>query len=313
MTCIALLSDRLDLDYLLPAFRAQFPGADLRQMAELGALEDVEAAVCWYPPPGLLAHMPNLRMVQSVGAGIDHITLDRELPAVPVYRIVDPDMASGMTAYVAWAVVQHQRSMQAYVDSARGATWREQPIVAARRHRVGIAGLGTLGTACARALHEMGYRVRGWSRTPKRDLPAGIEAFHGEAGRDEFLSGCDTLVCLLPLTDETNGILRAELFARLPRGAHLINVGRGAHLVEADLLAALDDGTLGAATLDAFVQEPLPPDHPFWRNRRILVTPHVATRTSPETIARQTHANLARLGQIGAAPAANRADLGRGY
>jgi len=119
-----------------------------------------------------------------------------------------------MAAYVAWAVVHRQRAMQAYVDSARVGEWREQPVVAACQHRVGIAGLGALGTACARALDAIGYQVRGWSRTPKHELPIGIEAFHGEAGRDAFLAGCDTLVCLLPLTAETQSILCAELFAR---------------------------------------------------------------------------------------------------
>lgn len=313
MTCIALLSDRLDLAYLLPAFREQFPDAELRQIGALGALEDIEVALCWYPPPGLLARMPNLRMVQAVGAGIDHITRDAQLPAVPVCRIVDHGMASGMAAYVAWAVVNRQRAMQAYVDSARRGEWREQPVTAACHYRVGIAGLGELGTACARALRAIGYQVRGWSRTPKRGPPNGIEAFHGPAGRDAFLAGCDTLVCLLPLTAETQGILRAELFAQLPRGAHLINVGRGAQLVEADLLDALEDGTLGAATLDVCMHEPLPPDHAFWRHPRILVTPHVATRTDPTTIARQTRVNLTRLQQAGASSWANLADLAHGY
>jgi glyoxylate/hydroxypyruvate reductase A len=159
-------------------------------------------------------------------------------------------------------------------------------------HRVGIAGLGVLGTSVARALAGIGYAVRGWSRSPKADLPEGVEAFHGDAARADFLAGCDTLVCLLPLTDATRGVLDAALFAQLPRGAQLVNVGRGAHLVEADLLAALDDGHIASAVLDAFVQEPLPPDHPFWRHPRITVTPHVATRTRPEAIARQTHAHL---------------------
>jgi glyoxylate/hydroxypyruvate reductase len=316
VTCIALLSDRLDLSYLLPAFREQFPDADLRQIDQLGALEDIEVAVCWYPPPGLLARMPKLRLVQAVGAGIDHITRDARLPAVPICRIVDPGMASGMAAYVAWAVVHRQRCMQAYVDSARIGEWREQPVATASQHRVGIAGLGVLGTACARALGAIGYQVRGWSRTPKPEQPTGVEVFHGGTGRDAFLAGCDTLVCLLPLTAQTEGILCAELFTRLPPGAHLINVGRGAHLVEDDLLDALNGGLLGAATLDVCMQEPLPPEHPFWHHPRILVTPHVATRTHPTTIARQTFSNLARLRLTDAAPgapAATVADLERGY
>jgi glyoxylate/hydroxypyruvate reductase A len=308
---IAFLSSQIQMDYLLPSFRAQFPGADLRLTQELGALEEIDAAVCWYPPEGLLARMPNLQLVQSVGAGIDHLTLDPALPAVPVCRIVDTDMASGMSAYVTWAVIQHQRSMGNYLASAAAGRWQEQPVLPPSRHRVGIAGLGTLGLACARALQTIGYSVRGWSRSPKADLPAGVESFHGDAGRAAFLAGCDTLVCLLPLTEETRGFLCAELFAQLPRGAHLINVGRGAHLVEADLLQALADGTLGAATLDALTQEPLPADHPFWQDPRILVTPHIATRTHPSAIARQTHDNLLQIRSGRAAAVA--VDLARGY
>ena len=312
---IAFLSSNLDFSYLLPAFQTQFPQARLRLGTELGPLEDIDAAVCWYPPEGLLARLPRLRLIQSVGAGIDHITADPALPEVPVCRIIDPDMGQGMTAYVTWAVIQHQRHMGAYLRSAAARRWEEQPVQPPRQHRVGIAGLGTLGLACAEALLNIGYSVRGWSRTPKRntqsELPAGLQAFHGEAGQAEFLAGCDTLVCLLPLTEDTRGILGQPLFNQLPRGAHLINVGRGAHLVEADLLAAPASGQLAAATLDALTQEPLPPEHPFWADPRILITPHIATRTDPAVIARQTADNLALVDAGRAAEVA--VDLQRGY
>lgn len=310
MTTLAFLSANLDFGYLLPAFRAEFPDADLRTMADLGPLDAIDAAVCWCPPAGLMARMPRLSLIQSVGAGIDHLTADAALPDVPVCRIVDTDMASGMAAYVTWAVIHGQRHMGRYLASAAAGRWEEAPIQPPREHRVGIAGLGTLGLVCARALMALGYSVRGWSRSP-RELPKGLEGFHGQAQQAEFLSGCDTLVCLLPLTDETTGILNRDLFAQLPRGAHLINVGRGAHLVEADLIPALDAGHLGAATLDAFVQEPLPAEHAFWRDPRILVTPHIATRTQPAVIARQTRLNLERIRAGRAAEVA--VDLQRGY
>lgn len=312
---IAFLSSNLDFSYLLPAFRAQFPQAQLRLGQDLGPLEDIDAAVCWCPPEGLLARLPRLRLIQSVGAGIDHITADPALPDRPVCRIIDPDMGQGMTAYVTWAVIQRQRHMGAYLRSAAARRWEEQPVQPPRQHRVGIAGLGTLGLACAQALLAIGYSVRGWSRTPKHDAkpdqPAGLQAFHGAAGLADFLAGCDTLVCLLPLTDDTRGLLNRELFRQLPRGAHLINVGRGDHLVEADLLEALAEGWLGAATLDALSQEPLPPQHPFWADPRILITPHIATRTAPAVIARQTADNLARIDAGRGAEVA--VDLQRGY
>ncbi|HEY9066404.1 MAG TPA: glyoxylate/hydroxypyruvate reductase A [Burkholderiaceae bacterium] len=313
--CIALLSEALDLGYLAAAFEALQPGIALRTgtTAEaLGPPDEIDAAVCWFAPHGLLAQLPRLKLIQSLAAGVDHLLADRDLPhAVPLCRVVDATMAAGMKAYVTWAVVQQHRRMQGYLASAAAARWEEQPITSPRRYRVGIAGLGALGMACARALAAIGYDVRGWSRSPKADLPDGVAAFHGDAQLAAFLSGCDALVCLLPLTPQTHGFLNAECFAQLPRGAHLINVGRGDHLVEADLLAALASGQLGAATLDAFSQEPLPSDHPFWRHPNIVVTPHVATRSDPAVIARQTLDNLAMV-RRGERPV-HQVDRERGY
>lgn len=296
---IALVSDQIAMDYLRPAFSARFPDAKLHridtEVQELDALDDIDAVVCWSPPVGLLARMPRLRLIQSVGAGTDHITRDTALPDVPIRRIVDPEMAAGMNAYVAWAVVHGQRHMARYIENQRRAAWEEAPVVSPGRHRVGIAGLGVLGQSAARALTAIGYRVRGWSRSAKSGLPDGVEAFHGDAARADFLAGCDTLVCLLPLTDDTRGILNAALFEQLPHGAHLVNAGRGAQLVQDDLLAALESGQVASAVLDAFVEEPLHAAHPFWHHPRITVTPHIATRTGPEAIARQTEDNLKRL------------------
>ncbi len=309
---IALLSAVINMQYLADAFEQVAPGIDVRHGADLGALEDIDVAVCWFPPHGRLAQLPRLQLTQSLAAGIDHLLADPDLPrGTPLCRIVDSTMAAGMKAYVSWAVVQQHRGMRAYVASSAAGRWEEQPVVSPRSHRVGIAGLGTLGLACAEALATIGYQVRGWSRTAKADLPEGVTGFHGADQLDEFLSGCDTLVCLLPLTPETKGFLNASLFARLPRGAHLVNVGRGDHLVEADLQPALDSGQLSAATLDAFSQEPLPATHPFWADPRILVTPHIATRTDSRVIARQTLENLALL-QQGGRPA-QLVDLARGY
>ncbi|MFA9285800.1 2-hydroxyacid dehydrogenase [Comamonas sp. SY3] len=320
---IAFLSKSIAMDFLLPAYQAQFPGSRLLLGAELQALldagqhSDIEVAVCWHPPAAQLAQLTRdagLQLVQSIAAGIDHIDTQALPASTPVCRIVDSTMGYGMTAFVSWAVIHRQRHMDRYVAHAAQRQWREEPIIAPSQHRVGIAGLGTLGQGCARALLAMGYQVRGWSRSAKQGLPAGLEGlqtFHGQAQKAEFLSGCDTLVCLLPLTDETQGFLDLALMRQLPRGAHLVNVGRGAHLVEADLLTALAEGQIGAATLDTFSTEPLPADHPFWQDPRILVTPHIATRTDPRVIARQTAHNFRRIRAGQAAEVA--VDLGRGY
>jgi glyoxylate/hydroxypyruvate reductase A len=309
---IALLSGTVDLAFLVPAFQAACPGVDLRLLPDLGPLQQIEAAACWQPPAGVLATLPGLRLVQSLAAGIDHLTSDPALPQLPpLCRIVDPEMASGMAAYVAWAVVQQQRHMGRYLQQAGQAQWLAQPVQPTNQHRVGIAGLGTLGLACASVLQALGYSLRGWRRSAGGDVPAGVALFHGDAQRGEFLAGCDTLVNLLPLTAQTRGMLDAGLFSQLPRGAHLVNVGRGEHLVEADLLAALASGQLGAATLDTFAREPLPAGHVFWRHPQITVTPHIATRTHPRVIVQQTLDNLAAV-RAGRRPAAA-VDLARGY
>ena len=314
---IAFLSKSIAMDFLLPAFRGQFPGAQLHWGANLQALIDsghageVEVAVCWHPPSEQLAQLQGLQLVQSIAAGIDHIDTTA-LPGSPaVCRIIDSEMGYGMTAFVCWAVIHRQRHMDRYLVHAAARQWQEEPIIAPGRHRVGIAGLGTLGMGCARALLALGYDVRGWSRSAKPGLPAGLKAFHGPAQKADFLGGCDTLICLLPLTAETQGFLDLDLMRQLPRGAHLINVGRGAHLVEADLLTALAEGQIAAATLDTFSVEPLPADHPFWQDERVLITPHIATRTDPRVIAQQTANNWSAILAGRAAEVA--IDLERGY
>lgn len=310
--CIVLLSDTLDLGFLRPALARRCPGIDIRTPDRLGDPADIEAAICWNPPAGALASLPSLRLVQSIGAGVDHILRDPALPrAVPVCRVMDPGMAASMSAYVAWAVIHQQRHFDRYLASRAQRRWQEEPIVPPGRHRVGLAGLGWLGAACARVLAAAGYDVRGWRRGPGRPVPPGVAVFHGADQLDDFLAGCDTLVCLLPLTRETSGFLDRERLAKLPPGAHVVNVGRGAHVVEADLLEALASGHLAAATLDAFVDEPLPPDHPFWTEPRITVTPHIAARTDLEVIAAQTLENLAVV-RAGGRPAAS-VDPYRGY
>ncbi|MGS1108569.1 2-hydroxyacid dehydrogenase [Achromobacter anxifer] len=290
---IALLSRVLDMRYLAPAFQALRPDIEWRTADDLGDPARIDAAVCWLPPAGLLGTLPNLRLIQSIGAGVDHIYADPAVPRqVPVCRVSEAGMSAGMSSYVAWAVINHHRHFPDYVRNCAAGIWRESPIVPPSEHRVAIAGLGRLGLAAASALAALGYRVSGWSRTPKPGLPPGITGHHGADGLPALLAEADTLVCLLPLTDETRGFLGAATFAQLPRGAHVVNAGRGEHLDADALLAALDSGQLAYATLDATPREPLPPGHALWRRRDVLVTPHIATRTPAAAIARQTLENL---------------------
>jgi glyoxylate/hydroxypyruvate reductase A len=311
-TRIVLLSRNLDMSFLSPEFVAADPEVEVLVGVDAPGATDADVAVCWNPLPGDLSRLPRLRLIQSIAAGVDHILADPGLPThATVCRVIDPGMAAGMSAYVLWAVIHQQRHFDRYLVSAAQREWREQPIRSPRNHRVGIAGFGWLGSGCARALQAVGYDVRGWSRTAARTVPPGIATFHGQAQREAFLAGCDTLVCMLPLTDDTRGFIGTPVLQALPHGAHLVHVGRGGHLVEADLLAALDSGRLASATLDTFAEEPLPRAHPFWTHPKIIVTPHIASRTDRSQIVRQTLDNLATVRQ-GRVPSAA-IDPNRGY
>lgn len=259
-----------------------WPNRDLRFWPEIGDKAGIDYALVWHPAPGLLASLPNLKLIVSLGAGVDHILRDPELPAcVPIVRLVDPYMTQAMSEYVALQVLRLHRQDFAYRAQQAAAEWREHDQKNAAERSVGILGFGTLGQDAAAKLKVLGFDVAGWSRSG-RDVP-GLATYGGGGGLDALLRRSEILVSLLPMTAETEGILDAGLFARLPRGAGIINAGRGRQLVEADLLAALDAGQISAAVLDVFREEPLPAAHPFWRHPRIIVTPHVAAETHPPT------------------------------
>lgn len=321
-TVIALLSRTLGMDYLVQALHAAFAQAgqsvELRMMDEgkgveaLGDGREVDIALCWEPAHGLWHRMPHLRLVQSLAAGVDHILEDTSFPAhLPLARIRDQHMASAMAAYVTWAVTSEHRNIDGYLQEQAQRRWGVPVVMPATEYTVGIAGMGTLGAYCAKVLTAIGYDVRGWSRNPSKEPIAGCTHYAGEAGRAPFLSGLNALVCLLPLTEQTRGFMNRDCFAQMALGAHIVNVGRGAHLVDADLLAALDSGQLGRATLDAFVTEPLPPENPLWSHPRVRITPHIATRTAAPVIAHQTAQHWLQI-TAGARPA-HAVDVSQGY
>ena len=300
--------DRAEL--WVPALKKWLPGLEVRVWPDLGDKAAIDYALVWKPAPGLLASLPNLKAIFSLGAGIDHLASDPQLPAgVPVVRMVEEGLTAGMTEYVVMQVLYHHRRMLDYRAQQARAEWAQLPFRAPWDRKVGIMGLCVLGQDAAEKLAALRLDVAGWSRSPK-DLP-GITCFHGAAGFDAFLARTEILVCLLPLTAETEGILDARLFATLPRGAAVINVGRGGHLVEKDLLAALDSGQIDAATLDVFRAEPLPPAHPFWTHPRVVMTPHMASITIPDTATAAVAENIRRI-EAGAPPL-NVVDLGKGY
>ncbi|MCH6587411.1 MAG: glyoxylate/hydroxypyruvate reductase A [Proteobacteria bacterium] len=275
------------------ALLAADPGLDLRLWPEAGDPADIEYALVWFPPKGVLKSYPNLKVIFSIGAGIDHLASDPELPkGVPIVRMVEPGLTAGMTEFVLMSVLYHHRFMLDYAEQRRNKVWREIDQVPPWDRRVGIMGLGVLGGDVVEKLVALRFDVAGWSRSPK-DLP-GVAGFHGPDGFIPFLNRSDILVCLLPLTAETTGILDARAFAALPEGAALVSVGRGPQVVEADLLAALETGRLGAATLDVFQTEPLAPESPFWDHPRVVLTPHVASLTIAKTASEFVIDNIRR-------------------
>lgn len=260
------------------------PDLDLRVWPECGKAEEIEIVLAWWPPLGVMQRFPNLKLIISLGASVDRILIDPDLPdGIPIARLVSEGKTLQMAEYVVLTVLLCQRRFMEYQGLQRSRRWEELSAPDASSFAVGILGLGVFGTAAAKKLAAMGFPVRGWSRSPK--AMAGVECLHGREQFELFLSECRAIVCLLPVTPETEGILCRETFSALPTRAYLINVGQGKHLVEADLLSALDSRQIAGACLDVFDTEPLPANHPFWSHPRIIVTPHIAAPGRPEEVA----------------------------
>jgi glyoxylate/hydroxypyruvate reductase A len=289
--------------------RARMPELEVRIWPEVGNPAEIDIALVWRAPPGELARFSNLKAILSLGAGIEWLIGDPTVPDVPIARMVDPSLTRTMSEYVLLAVLRHHRGFDRFERAQRERRWAYRFPPQAAERQVGIMGLGALGAAIAHDLVRHGFAVSGWSRTAKA-LP-GVTSYAGRSELHPFLHKTEILVCLVPLTAETRGILDAETFASLPHGASVINVARGAHLVEADLLAALESGHLGGATLDVFQTEPLPPESPLWSHPSVLITPHVASYCLPATAAEGVVDNIrrARSGQ----PLRHQVDRTRGY
>jgi glyoxylate/hydroxypyruvate reductase A len=299
----------------LRRFSERLPGKRIALEAE--ALADPAAyryAAVWKPTPGLLARFPRLEAIFNLGAGVDALLKDPALPDVPVVRVVNDDLTKRMTEYVVLhCLMYHRRQRMLDAAQAQG-LWQAKDQWPASAVRVGILGLGELGRDAAEVLLRIGFQVAGWSRT-RKDVP-GVRSYAGAAELGPFLARTDILVVLVPLTAETEGILDRRLFQGLARdgvlGAPvLINAGRGGLQNEADILACLDDGTLGAATLDVFHTEPLPSDSPFWRHPKVTVTPHNAADSDADAISDYVAQQIRDL-EVGK-PLRNVVDRGRGY
>ncbi len=268
---------------------------DFRTVGEgLGNTDEIEVALAWKPDRGLIASCKNVKLIVSLGMGVDHLLADDKLPdGVPIVRIMDEGLVGQMSEYAIFWALRHHRDIDSYAALQRQKKWNPLDFVDTIHRRIGVMGLGTIGQDTAKKFAMLGFPTAGWSRA-SRSLPD-IETFHGPDGFARFLACTDILVDVLPLTRETRGILNANAFAALPKGAYLINMARGGHVVDADLLAALDSGHLSGATLDVFNTEPLPTDHPYWTHPKVHVTPHIAGATNPRTASPGVIENIKRL------------------
>ncbi|MGI9523135.1 MAG: 2-hydroxyacid dehydrogenase [Hyphomicrobiaceae bacterium] len=272
------------------AARRLSPERDIQLWPECNAPGEIEHALAWHPPKGILKTFANLQSIVSVGAGVDHLFEDKDLPKVPIVRYVDPDLTGRMSEYIALHTLYHARRMMDYQSQQRRALWHYLPEPAAEEVRVGIMGLGVLGLAAAKVLSTLGYQVRGWSRSLKHI--EGIRCFAGQAELEPFLAETDILCVLLPLTPDTQGILNRDLFQKLSTqgrsrrlpGPAIVNAGRGKLQNEVDILDALEAGEIYSASLDVFENEPLSPSSPLWQHPRIAITPHSAAESTTGNI-----------------------------
>lgn len=283
---------------------------EFRVYPDVGNPAEVDVALAWKAPHGSLASFPNLKLICSLGMGVDHLLDDPLLPdGVPIARLVDGNMVDQMSEFVLYGILHFHRRFDVYGRFQRERRWEELPLPHTALRRVGIMGIGEIGADCARKVAALGFPVRGWSRT-KKSIP-GVTCHAGEEGLLAFLRDTDILVSVLPLTAETRGIVNARTLAQLPNGAYFINVARGGLVVEEELLAALDSGCLEGALLDVTGVEPLPATSPLWSHPKVVLTPHIAGLTNPETAVHPIADNIRRVAE--GRPVLNMVERARGY
>ena len=286
-----------DLDAPEPWRRAlarAFPHMGFRVWPDVGARDEIRYALAWRQQRGSLADLPNLKAILVMGAGVDGVLRDPELPAgVPVLRLLDAGMAVPMAEYALHALLHFHRGMPDYLAQRAEAKWQPLPWSLVSDWPVGVLGLGVIGSVIAQRIAAMGYPVAAWVGHERASDD--IQIFAGHSRFADFLARSRVVVNVLPLTEQTENILDARAFAAMPRGGYVVNIGRGAHVNDEDLIAAFDTGQLGGAMLDVFREEPLSPSHEFWRHPKIIVTPHVAAPTIVDTAEQQVIANIERL------------------
>ncbi len=291
---IVLICNNKDAKPWAEGLRLALPDTSVEIFPEVKNKASITFAVCWKPKPGDLQQFPSLKVVQSLGAGVEHILQTTTIaPTLRLCRIVDPGLANDMWEFTLAAVMSHLKKLRRYQQQQQDKSWKQQNYGTMAASRIGILGLGKIGALVAERFAQLGFPVSGWSASAK-NIP-GVNSFQGEAELALCLAESDVLINILPLTDSTTGILNKDTLKLLPERAYVINVGRGGHLVDEDLLALLDNAHLDGALLDVFHQEPLPKDHPFWTHPKLSITPHIASLTNKDTAMSQIIENYQRL------------------
>ena len=292
MSLLLIAPDR-DMTPWAEALQDEDPNLDIEIWPDVADKKNVQFAVSWNQPKHLLDSYPNMKAISSLGAGVDHLLDDEALPeSVTICRVVAPSLVQQMKEYVLGTVINIQRNLVQYIRQKDIGRWEARSHPLAKDVGVGILGLGELGRPVAQQLAQVGYTVSGWSRSEKNI--DNVNTFAGADQLPDFLGQTQILICLLPLTPETNNILDLDLFKQLQNPSWIINVARGEHLVDEDLIYALDSGIIDGAWLDVFNEEPLPDKHAFWNRENIIVTPHIASITKPSEVAGQIVENYKR-------------------
>lgn len=291
---ITIISQGKDLTPWIKALKEKRPALDVRIYPDDINREEVEFALAWNHPMGAFKEYPNLKCISSMGAGVDHILKDPDLPeTATITRITDANLAKDMAEFTVALVLNHVRGLFSYKEAEQRHAWEPERYLKTEDITIGVMGVGALGTYVANQFNKLGFKVSGWARTAKQ--LDGVRIYVGPEELDSFLATSHILICLLPLTKETVNILNKDTLGKLPKGAFVINVARGEHLVEEDLIGFIDAGHLSGASLDVFREEPLPKHHPFWEHPKINITPHIASITNPETAVSQILQNYDRL------------------
>lgn len=309
MAAVLFCSNLDDPEEWRPPMTKLMPDLDLRVYPKFGNPDDVDVAMVWRPPEEGMGQFKNLKAILALGAGVNQLELPKLPAGVKIARLVDEVLAKAMAEFSVLTALRYHRNLDVHERNSRAKKWEYIIPRPAAQRTVGMMGLGALGGEAAKLLKAVGFTVCGWSRAPKQI--AGVECFSGPDGLYKMAAKSSIVICLLPLTAETAGILNKKLFDAMPRGSFIVNLGRGGHLNEADLLPALDSGRLAGATLDVFQTEPLPENHRFWNHPKILITPHVASTGGADTAAAQMVENIrrARAGKT----LINEVDRAKGY